>query len=361
MEKDVRETLSEEERTLEVVHTIDPGFVNDRRIQTIVGPEGRLLIESRIAAVPSVPDWQKATIINHIYSNTMLQFCRAIGIRSLEEIIATQRGRMFCSTEALGPCPDVYDRQRAVNVWIPPGDRDVTVEFHYSTKHITSSTLWSELSQGAVLSIIAELHSFSSGVAVFHPLIMGSPWMESVDPRWQDISVWWGHDFFENVLEDFDEFALVKQHAKPKNCLPMEKVSEKAFKACLAEILGGSTPKDWGGETSDFFSSHLHLKGRRVSGAFLLKGPAKFAPMTLDTLGKRNDQIVRLAREPADVLFVQHCHEISPPVRATLRAFSVQPSQPRRYCLIDGRDSLWLLQSYGLYEKAVRLSTVSEK
>ena len=103
----------------------------------------------------------------------------------------------------------------------------------------------------------------------------------------------------------------------------MEKVSEKAFKLCLAKILGGHPPKDWGGETSDFLSSHLHLNGRCVSGAFLLKGPAKFVPMTLDTFGKRSDQIVRLAQEPADILFVQHCHEITSPVRATLKAFSM--------------------------------------
>jgi hypothetical protein len=78
--------------------------------------------------------------------------------------------------------------------------------------------------------------------------------------------------------------------------------------------------------------------------------------MGLNNLGKNNDQIVRLASEPADVLIVQHCHDILPAVRQTLRAFAVQPGRPRRYCLIDGRDSLRLLMGYGLYEKAVKLS-----
>jgi hypothetical protein len=171
--------------------------------------------------------------------------------------------------------------------------------------------------------------------------------------------MWWGYDFFENVIEDFDEFSQVRGFPKPKDFQAMKFVTERAFKTCLAEIIGGTPSKDWGGETSDFFSAHLNLNGRRVRGAFLLKGPARFAPMTLNTLGKRNDQIVRLAQEPAEVLFVQHCHEIKPPVRQTLRAFAVQPSKPRRYCLIDGRDSLWLLQAYGLYEKGLALSKVS--
>jgi hypothetical protein len=90
-----------------------------------------------------------------------------------------------------------------------------------------------------------------------------------------------------------------------------------------------------------------------VTAAFLFKGPAPFAPMGLNQLGKNNDQIVRLASETADVLFVQHSHEILRAVRQTLRVFAVQPSRPRRYCLVDGRDTLRLLQAYGLLEKAM--------
>ena len=39
--------------------------------------------------------------------------------------------------------------------------------------------------------------------------------------------------------------------------------------------------------------AHLHLKGSRMTAAFLLKGPARFVPMGLNHLGKNNDQIVR--------------------------------------------------------------------
>jgi hypothetical protein len=136
----------------------------------------------------------------------------------------------------------------------------------------------------------------------------------------------------------------------------MKAISEAAFKSCLAELLGDSVEKDWGGEQCDYYSAHLHLKGRRVAAAFLLKGPANFRPMGLNHLGKNNDQIVRLSHAPADILVVQHSHDILPPVRETLRAFAVQPSRPRRYCLIDGRDSLRLLDAYGLYERAQKMS-----
>jgi hypothetical protein len=136
----------------------------------------------------------------------------------------------------------------------------------------------------------------------------------------------------------------------------MRHVSEGAFKRALGSLLGDVVPKDWGGERSDYFSAHVHLDGRRVTGAFLLKGPARFSPMGLNHLGKSNDQIFRLSQEPADVLFLQHSHDVLPAVRATLRAFAVQPSQPRRYCILDGRDSLWLLQAYNLYDRAIEWS-----
>ena len=166
-------------------------------------------------------------------------------------------------------------------------------------------------------------------------------------------------DFYEHFIEDFDEFANVTDIPVPsvEETMVMQRICETAFKTCLAEILGDKPGKDWGGEMSDHYTSHIRLRGRRVSATFLLKGRSRFSPMTLNHLGKNNDQIYRLAQEPADVLFVQYAHEITPPGRATLRAFAVQPSRPRRYCLIDGRDSLGLLTAYGKLDRAIELSS----
>ena len=78
--------------------------------------------------------------------------------------------------------------------------------------------------------------------------------------------------------------------------------------------------------------------------------------MTLNQLGKNNDQIYRLAQEPAELLVVQHCHDITAAVRATLRAFTVTPGALRRYCLIDGKDSFKILKAYDKLEQALKLS-----
>jgi hypothetical protein len=164
------------------------------------------------------------------------------------------------------------------------------------------------------------------------------------------------YDFYEVFVEDVDEFSAVREVPTPSDFSVMEGISESAFKACLGEILGDATGKDWGGEISDHFAAHVHLGGKATTAAFLLKEPARFAPMGLNHLGKNNDQIFRLAQEPAQLLVVQHAHEITTPVRGTLRAFAVQPGAPRRYCLIDGRDSLRLLTAYDKVERAMELS-----
>jgi hypothetical protein len=231
----------------------------------------------------------------------------------------------------------------------------------YSTSHFYATSVRARMEEGGSVSIIAVFDRKDDDTLVFRPLVLGFPSVMSDDPIWADKVMWLGYEFYQNLLQDFDEFSRLAGRKRPKNFDEMKGITERAFKLCLASILGDAAGNDWGGETSDHFSANLHLGGRQLTAAFLLKGPAHFRPMTLNNLGKNNDQIVRLASEPADVLFVQHCHEVTPPVRKTLRAFAVQPGQPRRYCVIDGRDSLWLLKAYGLYRHAVEMSAEEKR
>jgi len=354
----IRTQLTSKQRSIELKHTIDPGFVHQRKIQTILGQKGMEIIDRAIKNLPDIPDWERRVRINHIYTDVFLVWCKTIGIKPLAETIATKQGTLFCSTERLKPCEEIYDKERVESIWVPQGNCRERVEFHYSTRHILSDTLKSRLHNGGFpISIIAELSKYNKNIAVFDPIIMGSPWLAPPDGVEPDFAIiWYGDCFFENFIEDFDEFSQVKDQPIPSDVKPMRNISEAAFKTCLAELLGDASHKDWGGETSDYFTAHINLHGVRKTAAFLLKGPANFKPMSLNHLGKNNDQIVRLSHEPAQVLFVQHCHDILPPVRETLRAFAVQPSNPRRYCLIDGRDSLRLLKAYDLYDKALLLS-----
>ncbi len=347
-----RSRTSEELRTLDLRLTIDPGFVHRRRIQTVIGDGGISVVDDMIKNLPSVPDWEREVRIDHIYTQVMLEFCRIHNAKTLEQVLLEQSGHLFCSTFHVEPCPDFYDVDRATSIWTPSFPFEKRVEFQYSTERVRADTLKGRLRQGTTLSAVALFSSAEEDRVVFDPLIMGFPWLETDDPKWRDKVMWWGNSFYENYLEDFDEFSQVTNHALPQDYSAMKNVPEIGFKQALAKILVDETRKDWGGETSDHFTSHLHLNGRRVNAAFLLKGPAQFGPMTIRHLGKNGDQIIRLVQEPADVLFVQHCHEITPAVRTMLRALVVQPGRPRRYCCVDGRESLRLLNAFDLYDFA---------
>ena len=340
-----------------VQHAIDPGFVHHRKIETILGPPGMSIIDELIGKLPhNFPDWRRQVRIDHVYTRAMLTFCKGLKIRSLRQIMAKHQGHLFCSNEELGPARPLCEGRMANEIL--PGDGSAErVELHYSTEHVFGSTPRERLRNGGfTFSIIAELQKFRGNLIIFDPVIIGQPWLEAGDPEHQGIE-WYGSQYYQQFVKDFDEFARVSSIDEPANPEPMRLISEAAVKTCLAEIPGDRAGKDWGGETSDYYTAHLRICGRRVTAAFLLKGPARFEPMDLAHLGKKNDQIVRLADEPADVLIVQHCHDILPVVRKTLRAFAVQPSRPRRYCCIDGRDTLRLLNAYNLYEKALALSS----
>ena len=301
-----RSDFTPEQRTADMRLTIDPGFVHYRKIQTVIGATGMAVIDHAIEDFPDLPEGLRNQRINHIYKDVILAYCEATGVSTLGKILAAGRGTLFCSTEELLPSSDVYDAQRAVSQVATPGVDDLTVELHYATEHITASTTRTELAQGGSMAVVAELRSSRDGNLVFSPLLMGAPWLAAIaqpepfeDPEWESWS------FFEQFIEDIHEFSKAGDVPIPDDFKVMRHISEAAFKTCLGEILTDSTGKDWGGERSDHFTSHLHLGGRRTTAAFLLKGPGNgFAPMGLNHLGKNNDQIYRLAQEPAELLVV---------------------------------------------------------
>lgn len=125
-------------------------------------------------------------------------------------------------------------------------------------------------------------------------------------------------------------------------------IPEQLVKEALAALIGEPVvPADWGGEVNDLYTSRLMVDGRQHSAAFLLKGPARFSPMTIGHLGKNGDQLTRLARSPADVLIVQHCHYIRPEVIAYLQDVSSNFRHIRRYLVLDGPDTYRLLAATG--------------
>jgi hypothetical protein len=101
----------------------------------------------------------------------------------------------------------------------------------------------------------------------------------------------------ELQADQIDQFANADLSWVPttKDFKRLESFPERTIKTLICELLGEqSIPADWGGEECDIFSANLTVNGIRQTGAFLLKGPAAFHPMTLKDCGKNGDQIYRL-------------------------------------------------------------------
>ena len=332
---------------------IDPGFVHRRSILTLLQEEGTAVINQKINQIsPKTPESQKEVFIDRIHTDVLTDFCKENEIKPLQDLLLQgQHEQLFYSIVNLKACKDIYDKDRAMLKCEPFEGSGLEVELHITTSRVTATTIKEGLFYGGEFAVVAQYFRSEGNRAIFHPLLIGLPRIQYQKE---------GYTFYKKYsdssalyIDDFEEFSRVNKIEQPASFKEMREIKEKVFKAALGKILCESTYKDWGGETSDFVTSHLHVEGQRVRAAFLLKGPTRFSPMTVKHLGKNGDQISRLAKEPAEVLIVQHCHTIPTAIVDMLKAFATQPSNPRRYCIIDGRDSLRLLEAYDLKEWAL--------
>jgi hypothetical protein len=295
---------------------------------------------------------------NHLIVDLVLETCRRNDVPTLGEVLKSPReGQTFCSTEELAGTKGIWKLARVRNQVLLPYQRQPRVFLEFGTEHICNDTGKGEQSSKHKVSIIGQVRNVEDSEIALSPIIMGAPTL--VHPRNQAIGIpmqqlfWYGWEWYETLPEDIDEFRKMKRVTVESvgewsEC--MRGVPEEQVKAIFAGLLADHLRNDWGGEECDHFTASVHLSGTRLTAAFALKGPAggkKFRPMTPSMLGKHGDQIYRLAQTPARLLVVQHCHEILPSVRDTLRSFAVRPHDPRRYCLINGKDTYRILKAYG--------------
>ena len=125
----------------------------------------------------------------------------------------------------------------------------------------------------------------------------------------------------------------------------LKAIPEKVIKEAFADAINEpAIPNDWGGEQFDLWTTRLRLRGDWASAAFLFKGPSQFHPMDVKSLGARGDQIDRLFSSRADVLVLQHCHEVTSRVVNMMRAYASDFSRPRRFMVIDGYETIKILR-----------------
>jgi hypothetical protein len=343
--------LTRDQRTADLYFHVDPCFVNLRKCGSICGPA---FIDPYKDRAELSSSWPMAVFNDHLAVDLVMQWCRDQHVSTLaERLIAPQVGDVFCSIEKIRGKEDVYDDERVTVPIAVPYESDLQIEMEFGTKHIVCDTGRVLLSRESDLALIGEIHAVDGCRVLIHPLIMGSPTFyhaRNTDRTLAGRVSWYARDFYDTLPEDIDEFSALSSVDEPQPeewTERMKNLKENDVKSKFCELLRDLPQNDWGGEQEDHFTASVHVGGKRTMAAFLFKGPSQFREMTPRLLGRQGDQIYRLANTPARLLIVQHCHLIGKAVRETLRAFAVAAHSPRRYCVIDGKQTYRLFKAYG--------------
>ncbi len=154
-------------------------------------------------------------------------------------------------------------------------------------------------------------------------------------------------------IDEIDSFrkVLAVSSKQVRIHVPLDILEDDIQSAIEAIVQELEHDKDWGGETSDLFTTRVVMAGKRIVAAWLLKGRALKGKLTPAKAGKRGTQIQRLFTEPADLFVVQHVDAIDSSVsdEMQLRAAAVarQRGSTVYWCTVDGTDTARLLKAYG--------------
>lgn len=334
---------------------LDPLYLNERRVAALTGVDvfiqsmGESLgFEKRnehlraLKTAEVLRDW----IVQEGEPIPSVQAAYLTDSLKLNQLV-TYEGNLW-SRNARGRNPRVKPLAYSMLKGVGPDQADVRFELELYPEHVVVGSAGERLTgQLTDMFVLAQITDLGRPTVRAKPIFIGYlgeyAFMGAFYPTRRN----------ELFLEDIDSFAEVRKAPRPKkeDLEVLREIPELDVKVAFAEILGETTvPKDWGGEKSDLYSTRVQIEGRRISTAFLFKGPAggsKFREMRISDLGKNGDQIERLCNEPADLLVVQHCHMIGTAVRSTTRAFCNQVGRPRRYCFLTGLDTVRLLRAYG--------------
>ena len=235
---------------------------------------------------------------------------------------------------------------------IPLGDREYELSGQLSNDHLYSSTS-NQLLTGRKRMLIAGQFEFTGQAVAVQPYIIGDM-MEDFGGGGLQTS--WSASV-RVYPSQIDAFANLDDEEPPSkgDLQALLRISEDDVKNAIADIIGEPfVPKDWGGEKSDLPTNRLTIDGEPHSAAFIFKGPSLPREMHPADMGKRGDQLVRVFDEPVELVVIQHCNKIANTVVRIAESLAMDVRRPRRYCIMDGADTVRLLKAYRKFKRLSR-------
>lgn len=327
---------------------LEPYFLHQDQVQSLLGEQRAQSARAR-AARRSDPE----AALPYVLATELAEALPSLGVGELARRVLQQdlRTGQVVGTEL----EFAFERDRdhdapgfkpaSFTAVLDAGD-PVRVTGTFNSARTASSSAPGSLTGNKRAYLIGTVTSLSTDGIELRPVFIGTRSFVDDDPAVggpapgprvypSDIGQFRGIDFASPLTEAEEEAVL--------------RVPEDTVKRAFARLIGESyVPKDWGGERSDLYTSRVFARGRQLSAAWLFKGPGYPRAMDVKALGKNGDQIDRLFTEPAELLVLQHCHQIKPSVVGMMDSYSHDARRPRFYMIIDGPDTGRILKSLGL-------------
>jgi hypothetical protein len=327
---------------------LEPYFLHQDHVQSLLGEQRTESARAR-AARRSDPE----AALPYVLAEKLAEALSALGIGELARCALEQSLRAGHIVGA--ELEFVFQRDRDQDA---PGFKPVNftavldtgepvqVAGTFNSARIASSSATSNLTGSRRAYLLGTVTDLAAGRIELRPVFIGIRSFIDDDLPAQGLVP--GLRVYPSDIGQFSgiDFASPITEAELKAVL---RVPENTAKRAFAALIGESyVQKDWGGERSDLYTSQLFARGRQVSAAWLFKGPGFPRAMDLKALGKNGDQIDRLFTEPAELLVLQHCHEIKSAVIGMMDAYAHDARRLRSYMIINGADTGRILRSQGL-------------
>lgn len=334
-------------------------FSHHQQIQQLMKGNIAESLRKKLLNAAKMPDEiLKAHDRNLAYNHSVIEYLTTYDVKPLQTLLAGDKqlksGTLFWVETSIlfKGCGDAWEavnyngkKPSYFNFKIEfPEFGDKTVIGELNAEHLYTTSAVDQLSRKKKKFLFGHIQEINVNTIVVRTLLIGDrvvhgDFMQLYEPERLELKVY--------EIDEFRDTKTVKYNDPTLDINRNKSITEKQIKQYFGEIINeGNADKDWGGEQSDLFTTHLHINGEQFRAAFIFKGPSKFHKMEVSDLGKNGDQIVRLFDEPVDIFVLQHCHYITPRVIKTMDVFANQINRQRMYCIIDGIDTLRIFKAY---------------